>query len=142
MALDLSQAPEGVRAMIADLDGEGFTLVAEQGAGAVNRLLELRRESCVVRITADRGEWWIELGGPALEDWFDPDIWQACLDDVPVQMEPTDLDEQVAFVRQRWPDVAKALNSPKDHAECLDRARSTRARTRLGLPPRAGNEVS
>lgn len=137
---DLSQAPESIRALVANLDGEGFTVVAEQGTGGVNRLLVLRRASCDIRITVDRGEWWIELGCSAL-DWFDPDVWQACLDDVPVHMEPTELDERVAFVLQRWPDVAAALDSPQDFAGCLDRARSTRARTRLGLPPRSVNEA-
>lgn len=136
MTADLSQAPRPIRALAERLSEDGFTLTSQEGGGVVNRLLEFQRESCSVRISADRGEWWIEVGGPTIGDWFDPDVWEACLDGVPVQIEPTELEERVEFVCQRWRDIARALGPPCDIAECLDRARSTRARTRLGLPPR------
>lgn len=136
---DLSFAPEPIRTLVAGLEREGFTLVSEEGSGPVNRLLELRREACSLRITADRGEWWIELGGPTLGDWFDPDVWEACLDGLPVQMEPAELEDRVEFVSRRWPEIARVLIVPTDVGECLDRTRSIRARTRLSLPPRLEN---
>jgi len=139
MHLDLSEVPEPVSGLVPTLEAEGFELVAQRGDGTVNRLIELRRGSFGVRITADRGQWWIELGGPDLADWFDPDIWEACLDDVPVEMEPSGLQQRVDVVRARWREAADRLDSSPEIKECLDRKRSTRARTRLGLPPRYEN---
>ena len=139
MTADLAEAPDLIRALVSGLEAEGFALAGQRGNGLVNRLVELRRGPMGVRVTADRGQWWVELGGQPLGDWFDPDVWEACLDNVPVPMEPSELEVQVHFVRHRWHEVANRLDSA-DVARCLDRKRSTRARTRLGLPPRIENE--
>jgi len=72
---DLSQAPDAVQALVATLESKGFTLAAQRGDGAVNRLVEIRRGPIGVRVTADRGQWWVELGAAPLIDWFDPDVW-------------------------------------------------------------------
>lgn len=136
MALELSGAPDLIRSLVETLERQGFRLLREEGGGGVNRVLELGRAGCAVRVSADRGEWWVELGGAAIGDWFDPDVWEACLDRVPVMMEPADLDERVDFVLHRMRDVEQAIADDPAIGRCLDRARSTRARTRLGLPPK------
>lgn len=136
MAPELSGVPDAVRSLVEVLEREGFKTVREEGGGTVNRVVELGRAGCAVRISADRGEWWVEVGGPGLGDWFDPDVWESCLDGVPVMTEPADLDERVDFVLRRLVDVERAIAADPAIRTCLDRARSTRARTRLGLPPR------
>lgn len=136
MAVELSGAPDAVRSLIEDLERQGFGAISDEGSGVVNRVVELERDGCGVRISADRGEWWVELGGSRLGDWFDPDVWESCLDRVPVQTEPADLDERAAFVLRRFRDVEEAIAADPAIHTCLDRVRSTRARTRLGLPPR------
>lgn len=133
---ELPDAPGAIRTLVTELTANAFRLVSQEGSGPVNIVLVLQRGRCGVRISADRGEWWIEMGGAAIGDWFDPDIWDACLRDVPVATEPMELEERTKFVRHRWRDVAKAIDTPSDIVSCLDRQRSTRARTRLGLPPR------
>lgn len=136
MALELSEVPDCLRSLVAALERDGFQVVREEGGGVVNRMVELERAGCSVRISADRGEWWVDLGGPRLGDWFDPDVWESCLDGVPVMTEPADLEERVEFVLRRLGDIERAIAANPAIRTCLDQARSTRARTRLGLPPR------
>src|SRR4051794_21230381 len=129
---DMASLPSEVRELASALTVTGFELAAEHGSGRVNRVLEFAGPGCRVRVSADRGQWWIELARPPRIDWFDPDVWVACLDDRPIDREPSSLAEQCAFVLQRWGEVAAA---PPGLANCLARERSTRAHERLGLPP-------
>ncbi len=132
---DLGSAPGSVHALVADLTTAGFVLVSDDGEGAVNRILQLAGPWCGVRITADRGQWWVDLGRPPQVGWYDPDLWRACLDDAPVSAEPLSFDEEADFVRRRWTEVAVA---PPEVDACLSRTQSQRARERLGLPPVLG----
>ena len=61
---DLTVAPPAVRALASCLAASGFAVVADTGGGPVNRVVELDGPGCGVRITADRGQWWVELGRP------------------------------------------------------------------------------
>ena len=125
---DLTSVPSEVRDLASALTAAGFGLSVEHGSG----VLEFAGPGCRVRVSADRGQWWIELARPPRIDWFDPDVWVACLDDRPIDREPSSLAEQCAFVLERWGEVAAASPSL---ADCLARQRSTRAHERLGLPP-------
>ncbi len=132
---DLAAAPDEVRTLVDDLTGAGFAPVAEAGSGVVDRVVELERSGCSIRIVADRAQWWIEVGSVGGQDWFDPDVWEACLDLVPVNREVTPLADRARFVSERWREMCRELEANPDILECLRRARRTRARERLGLPP-------
>jgi hypothetical protein len=132
---DLTTAPSEVRALVPALSVAGFTVVSEWGGGAVNRVLELAGPRCRVRVTADRGQWWLDIGRPPEVDWYDTDVWTACLDGHSTRSEPSSLEEQVDFAVRRWVDVAAA---GRDVTDRLAGERAIRARERLGLPPRIG----
>jgi hypothetical protein len=132
---DLTVAPPAVRALASCLAASGFAVVADTGGGPVNRVVELDGPGCGVRITADRGQWWVELGRPPEVGWYDADVWEACLDDRPIGGDPSPLDEQVAFVRRRRADIADAAPAIDG---CLSRTHARRARARLGLPREDG----
>lgn len=134
MSLDLSGAPAEVRALANGLSRAGFKVVDELGSGTVDRRIELRHGNLSIRITADRGEWWIDLGSASFDDWFDPDVWKSCLDSEPIAMEPSEFEDGSAFVLGRWREVVQAIDEGGTINGCLDNARSTRARARLGLP--------
>src|SRR3954466_15214807 len=129
---DMASLPSEVRELASALSAAGFELAVDDGSGAVNRVLEFAGPGCRVRLTADRGQWWIHLARPPRIDWYDPDVWTACLDDRPVDREPSSLAEQSTFVLERWGEVAAAGPGMADY---LARQRSIRAHERLGLPP-------
>ena len=140
MSIDLTQAPPAVQSLAVSLEKAGFVARTQRGDGAVNRLVEIELGQLGVRFTADRGQWWIEVGPAPGGAWFDPDVWEACLDDTPVRIEPSTTAEQADFVRRRWRDMAQHV-STATVLDCLARKRSTRARERLGLPPTVENEL-
>jgi hypothetical protein len=140
MNIDLTQAPRAIQSLAAFLEQAGFTPRTKRGDGAVNRLLVLELGELGVRFVADRGQWWIEAGAASGSAWFDPDVWEACLDGTPVRIEPSPATDQADFVRRRWREMAQQV-STAIVIECLARKRSTRARERLGLPPTVENEM-
>ena len=73
------QAPAWVEQMLDQLAAAGFSVVQERGSGTVNRQIELRRADFAVRVTADRGQWWVEGGLPDGSAWYDAWVWQTCL---------------------------------------------------------------
>lgn len=129
---DLSAAPPVLQALAVDLGQAGFRLTGERGRGAVDRLLELTGPGCSVRLSADRGQWWVEVARTPVSDWYDPDVWVACLDDRALPLEPSPLAVQAEVVRRRWREVAAAGPAVTDR---LAATRAARARRRLGLPP-------
>lgn len=135
MIFDSPGLPGPISVLVEVLERKGFETLREEGDGLVNRVVELGRAGCAVRISADRGDWWIEIGGPGLDDWFDPDVWESCLDGLPVTTEPAELAERVKFVLRRLDELERAIAADPGLWDCLRRVRSTRARTRLGLPP-------
>lgn len=140
MSIDLAQAPSAIQSLVAFLEQAGFVPTTQRGDGAVNRLVELELGQLGVRLTADRGQWWIELGAASGGTWYDPDVWEACFENTPIRVEPSPTTRQAEFVRDRWREVAQHMATPSVQ-ECLARKRSTRARERLGLPPTVENEL-
>jgi hypothetical protein len=128
----ISDAPGDIPILAEFLLGEGFKIDSNRGEGSANCVLEFQRHTCGVRVGADRGRWWVELGPGSPTNWFDPDLWEACLDGGSVRSEPSGLEKQISFVMRRWREVAKAMESART-LDCLHDARSRRARQRLGL---------
>lgn len=124
-----------VAAFVASLEANGFSRSdAQIGTGFGDRSVELEAATVVVRITSDRGQWFIELGHREWAEWFDPDVWRACLDDEHPPDEPRSLREQSTYVLDGLAriTVVGRSNAP-DLLPCLRRAHATRARLRLGF---------
>lgn len=139
MNLEIDHVPECVSQLTDILQAEGFGIASSFGSGRENWVIDLRQGACLVRLTVDRGQWWVGIGG-SMDALYDPDIWVACLDGVPVAREPTSLEERARFVRSRWREVAAAAVS-ETVGSCLERTGLLRTRERLGLPPIVGDEI-
>jgi hypothetical protein len=122
-----------VESVIEQLRAAGFVPVLERGSGQVNRLIELQRPDFAVRLTGDRGQWWVEGGLPGGSEWYDASIWEACLTDSPPGGSDT-LEEQAAYFVLHHAELAAAATRT-DFWNELARCRERRARERLGLPP-------
>lgn len=112
----------------------GFLDVAEIGSGTVNRVIECRSAEFAVRLTADRGQWWVDGSVPGGRDWFDADTWLVCLSDAPLSQDPLSLSAQVEYFVDHREVLAAAAMDPLTWT-CLKQARARRTRERLGLPP-------
>lgn len=132
MATDI---PDDVAALIATLEEHGFTRGSELvGTGFGDHSIELDRAPIAVRITSDRGRWTIELTHRKWDEWFDPDVWRACLEDRKPPDEPRSLGDQSAFILSnvdRLGEVGRANTA--DLLPCLRQAHAVRARRRLGF---------
>jgi len=136
--IEIENAPAAIASLLTRLQADGFVLASQEGSGTVNRYMEFVLGALRIRVVADRAQWWIEAGSPDT-DWFDADVWQACLDRRVIAFEPSPLDLQAEFMANRWKElVTHQLSS----ADCLRRTRARRARERLGLPPVVDGEMS
>jgi len=78
-----------------------------------------------VRLTRDRSLWTIELGHPAWDDVYDPDLWRAALEGAD-PTEPSSLEEQAAYVAGALETLREAASDPALHAR-LDEIAVARA---------------
>ena len=79
--------------------------------------IELTSDELRVEITLDRGEWSIGLGLLGMDHTYHPDEWEAWFDHVPLPWHLSDLDHQVAFIRNRWLAAAALARSDVPAAE-------------------------
>ena len=131
------QAPAWVEQMLDQLAAAGFSVVQARGSGTVNRKVELRRADFAVRVTADRGQWWVEGGLPDGSAWYDAGVWQTCLLGAPAVGLGTS--EEAAYFVAHHGELAAAASRPGFRlglAQCRER----RARERLGLPLHGGQD--
>lgn len=136
---DATGLPDEVSDLLDSLRNNGFRPWTERGQGAVNRMIELRSHNFGVRVIADRGEWWVEAGALSQADWFDADVWRACMEGPPASFDPSPFHDQARYFLEHIADLPEAALKP-DTAECLSRTRARRARERLGLPPSVEGE--
>jgi hypothetical protein len=130
---DLSAAPSEVADLVARLSGEGFSVEVTAFGGPQNQVIVLQKQGCDVRVVADRGQWFAEMQLDGMSDWFDADMWRACMDSEDVAIEPAPVALQVQFLLENW--RRAVLMDPVRIEPCLQRSRSFRAYTRLGLKP-------
>jgi hypothetical protein len=132
-AVDLSAAPSAIVDLVDQLSNEGFGAETTTFGSRHNQVVVFKKQSCEVRVIADRSQWFAEMRLEGMDGWFDADVWRACLDDEDVAIEPAPLTFQVKFLLANW--RRASLTDPEEMETCLLRTRSFRAYTRLGLSP-------
>lgn len=100
-------------ALAARLEQEGFAADERPPdlASFGDQVITLAAADLRVRLTRERGTWSIELGHPAWEELYDPDLWRAALEGTDPS-EPTPLDAQAAYVRDRLDALRAAAVDP------------------------------
>jgi hypothetical protein len=100
-----------------------------------NTLVCFERGILEIRMVSDRSEWSLEVSGNVHgDDWFDADIWRACLEGHDAQVELTAVVAQVDYVRSHLEEIQEAFGSRPDALlGCLREKRAARARASLKL---------
>jgi len=123
----MTERPEPLAALAAKLERAGFA-ADEYGPDRDSfgdRMTTFTAEDLRVRLIRDRGQWTVELGHPAWEDVYDPDIWRAALEGTD-PTDPSPLAEQAAYVADRLDALRAAARDP-DLRERLDEIAVARA---------------
>ena len=100
-------------ALAAQLEREGFSVEdrPDDLASFGDRLITLVAADLRVVLTRDRGIWSLELGHPAWEEAYDPDLWRAALEGTDPN-EPSELEAQAAYVGDRLDALRAAAVDP------------------------------
>lgn len=86
-----------------------------------------------VRVFSDRGEdWFVEIGRLEWDDWYDADVWRACVEGGDAPLKPRDLAAQADYISQHIDDLAAAATKQPDLFDCLRRVGTTRAMSWIG----------
>lgn len=131
MMIDLSLAPSPIQELARWLAGRGCPLLPQAFDSPNNQVLWATSPRGVVRVLADRGQWFVELAPPGVDEYFDSAVWSSCLTGAEVSLELTSLAEQVAWLEDFLHDGPTSEYS----IECLREVRRTRAFRRMGLRP-------
>lgn len=127
---DLSMAPIPVRNLAEWLADRGSPLVPQSLESPINQLLKARAQYGV-RVLADRGQWFVDLAPPGVDEFFNSAVWSSCLTGATVSLELVPLAEQVAWIEEFLSD-----DSRRDYSvDCLRETRRKRAFGRMGIQP-------
>lgn len=109
----------------------GFTVAEELASSSFGDLaVTFRRGILEVRVVRDRGQWSIEIAGPAT-GFYDPDIWRACLEGRAAPLDPAPLADQAAFVLGHLDELGRAAADAAT-PDCLRRRGLERTEARVG----------
>ncbi|NED97135.1 hypothetical protein G1H11_17695 [Phytoactinopolyspora alkaliphila] len=87
-----------------------------------------------VRVVRDRGQWFFEASPTNGADWFDADLWHACLTNEPAPVEPRSASIQAHLLTNELADLTEtAQTSPMVTLERLRALRRARSRRRIGI---------
>jgi hypothetical protein len=130
-----TRPPDMLATLVARLEDRYFSIVSdERRDGFGDRVITLSTPPIAVRIVGDRDQWFVELAHEEWDDWFDPDLWRACLDDIAVPDEPRPLVEQSRFVvSELGRIIAIGSAEPGRLLSCLGETRAARSRRRIGF---------
>ena len=135
--IGMANLPEVLARLADQLAAAGFRVESSARSDAFgDRVVQFARGPVRVRFVRDRSQWFIDMSRDGWDDWFDPDVWRSCLDNLPLAREPSPLDEHAAFVVEAIEQISTAVGprlSARKVRHCLDRKQSARARVRLGL---------
>jgi hypothetical protein len=129
--------PRPVAELASWLVARGFDVETGQLSLAFgSQVLVFRDETIAVRAVSDRGLWSLEIATPQRDNWYDAEIWAACLDARDAPTEPRDLSAQAQFVRERLDDVRRAMieRTPDELLQCLLERQKDRFLRRMGRP--------
>lgn len=129
------QLPDAVAVLIARLEEWGVSTTSEEAQeGFGDRTIVATNPPIDVRLVSDRGQWFIELAHTDWDDWFDPDVWRACLNDNAIPDEPQPFTAQAEFLLEELERIGAAAQTDGDGLlACLRDRRAARSRRRLGL---------
>jgi hypothetical protein len=129
MMPDLSSAPLAIQRLARWLDDEGAQLSVHSFDSPANQLLKAKMARGQVQVLVDRGQWFVELAPPGVDDYFDMAVWTSCLAGTDVTLELEPLDVQAAWLTK----FLAGEISGECTISCLREARRRRAYGRMGL---------
>ena len=104
-----TELPDPLAALAARLEERGFAVDEQPPSESFgDQLITFADERLRMRLTRDRSIWTIELGHPAWDRVYDPDVWRAALEGSD-PTEPSALEAQASY-------VAGALDRLRDAA--------------------------
>ena len=108
-----TELPEPLAALAARLEERGFAVDEQPPSKSFgDQLITFADERLRVRLTRDRSIWTIELGHPAWDRVYDPDLWRAALEGADPTTEPSELEEQAAYVIGALDTLREAASDP------------------------------
>jgi hypothetical protein len=128
------QIPAALASLAAQLEGLGFVCDAVDASESFgNRVVTCEGPALAVRMVSDRGQWFLDVGRVEWGDWFDPDVWRACIEGAEIPLRPRELAAQAEYVARNVERLADAVEEESEVLSCLRQARAARARRRLSL---------
>lgn len=126
---DLSLAPQAISELARILSARGNPLRTETYSSPGDQVLRARTPAGTVQVIADRAQWFVDLAPPGVDDYFDTEVWSACLSGAPVSLQLVSLDSQVAWIMKFLDEDVRTRYS----IESLRQERQRRAHGRLGF---------
>ena len=127
------QIPAALTSLTAQLEKLGFVCDAADPSDSFgDRVVTYEGPTLAIRLVSDRGQWFLEAGCADWDDWFDPDVWKACIDGDEVPFEPRELAAQVEYVALNVERLAAAAQAG-EVLTCLRQQRAARTNRRLSL---------
>jgi hypothetical protein len=128
------QMPVPLVSLVDQLEVLGFACsAADPSASFGDRLVRCEGPALAVRMVSDRGQWSVDVGKVEWGDWFDADVWKACIEAAEVPLEPRELATQAEYVALNVERLAAAAEEDEEVLNCLRQKRGARARRRLRL---------
>jgi hypothetical protein len=130
--LDTSKAPYAVQDLWAWLCSQDFEQVSGQTTGQNNQFVELVSGQRLITISVDRGDWSIAIGASWMNDTYHPDEWAAWIGGFDLAGELSDLENQAAFVKDRWAAAIEAAARKRSAEDEIRRIGLDYVRRRFG----------
>jgi len=107
-----TELPEPLAALATTLEERGFAVDEQPPSESFgDQLITFADERLRVRLIRDRSIWTIELGHPAWDDVYDPDVWRAALEGAD-PTDPSALEDQAAYVAGALDRLREAAGEP------------------------------
>lgn len=140
MTIPPEVVPSDVQALLDELHHRDYLtnrIRYEEGSFG-DSVVVLQKDRTFVRLVRDRGQWFIEVAGAPVSDWFSPIVWRALFESSMPSLETASFDAQAELLRVDLSRI-EATNERIDDSVLAElRAwRSHRAQARRGLPPPA-----
>ena len=117
--------PPALVSLTAHLKELGFVCDADDASESFgDRVVMCDGPAFAVRMVCDRGQWFLEVGRVDWDEWFDVDVWRACIERAEV---PRELPAQADYV---------ALNIERLSSRLKRRARCSTAFAKREPPGR------
>lgn len=133
--VDRAALPEPMAELWRVLQQEGFLLAEEDYSEADfgNAFGVLLRGKAAVRFVRDRGQWFVEVGGPGGSEWYSPMVWRSYLQGEVGDASTPAMDQQCRFIVQALDQIVAAVDTDTELLENLHRYRAQRAQVRRDL---------